>query len=198
MNKENSKLARLWSVLRKPSAKYSLLSLLGVGFVVGILFWGGFHTGMEMMNTTEFCISCHEMRDTSYAEYKETVHYSNRSGVRASCPDCHVPRDWAHKMYRKMEASLELWASITGKINTKEKFEAHRMEMATREWKRLEDSGSKVCLNCHSFDAMSAEAQKQTPYKKHVKAAQEGKTCINCHKGIAHHLPKEYEEPDED
>jgi cytochrome c-type protein NapC len=44
---------------------------------------------------------------------------------------------------------------------------------------------------------MSPELQKQTPYKKHMKAKAEGKSCIDCHKGIAHHLPKEYEEPDE-
>ncbi|HWJ94922.1 MAG TPA: hypothetical protein VNT33_09380 [Telluria sp.] len=31
--------------LRKPSAKYSLLTLLSIGFVAGILFWGGFNTG---------------------------------------------------------------------------------------------------------------------------------------------------------
>jgi nitrate/TMAO reductase-like tetraheme cytochrome c subunit len=30
-----------------------------------------------------------------------------------------------------------------------------------------------------------------------MKAKEEGKTCIDCHKGIAHQLPKEYEEPDE-
>jgi nitrate/TMAO reductase-like tetraheme cytochrome c subunit len=30
-----------------------------------------------------------------------------------------------------------------------------------------------------------------------MKAKEEGKTCIDCHKGIAHHLPKEYVDPDE-
>ncbi|NBX90410.1 MAG: Denitrification system component NirT, partial [Betaproteobacteria bacterium] len=29
-----------------------------------------------------------------------------------------------------------------------------------------------------------------------MKAKEEGKTCIDCHKGIAHQLPKEYEEPE--
>ncbi|HNQ57790.1 MAG TPA: Denitrification system component NirT, partial [Candidatus Desulfobacillus denitrificans] len=36
-----------WSALRRPSAKYSLLTLLAVGFVSGIVFWGGFNTAME-------------------------------------------------------------------------------------------------------------------------------------------------------
>jgi cytochrome c-type protein NapC len=197
-NKAPGALKRLWNTLRKPSAKYSLLAISSVSFVVGILFWGGFHTGLEMTNTMEFCISCHEMRDTVYQEYKETIHYSNRSGVRAGCPDCHVPKDWGHKMIRKAQASMELWYKLIGSVDTKEKFEAHRMKMATWEWERQKASNSRECRNCHNFDAMSAELQKQTPYRKHMKAKEAGKTCIDCHKGIAHKLPKEYEEPDED
>ena len=187
---------RVWRAMNKP-AKYSLLAISSVSFVAGIIFWGGFNTGMEMTNTLEFCITCHEMRDTVYKEYKETIHYSNRSGVRAICSDCHVPKDWVHKVIRKSQASFEVWGKITGSIDTPEKFEAKRMQLATHEWARMKDSNSRECRNCHNFDAMSAELQKQTPYKKHMKAKEEGKTCIDCHKGIAHQLPKEYEEPDE-
>jgi len=190
-------LKRFWTVIRKPSVKYSLLSISGVAFVVGILFWGGFHTALEMTNTLEFCTTCHEMRDNVYVEYKETIHYQNRTGVRAICSDCHVPREWGPKMIRKAQASMEVWGKLTGAVDTKEKFEANRMKMATDEWKRMKANGSKECRNCHAFDAMSAELQKQTPYKKHMKAKEEGKTCIDCHKGIAHHLPKEYVEPDD-
>jgi cytochrome c-type protein NapC len=190
-------LKRCWSALRKPSAKYSVLTLLIVGVFGGIIFWGGFNTGMEATNTLSFCISCHEMRDNVYQEYKETIHYSNRTGVRAVCSDCHVPKDWTHKLIRKAKASFEIWGKITGVIDTREKFEANRMRLATEEWERMKASGSRECRNCHNFDAMSSELQKQTPYKKHMKAKEEGKTCIDCHKGIAHHLPKEYEEPDE-
>ena len=187
---------RAWRVLNKP-AKYSLLAISSASFVAGIIFWGGFNTGMEMTNTLDFCITCHEMRDTVYKEYKETIHYSNRTGVRAICSDCHVPKDWVHKIIRKSQASLEVWGKITGSIDTPEKFEAKRMQLATHEWTRMKESNSRECRNCHNFDAMSAELQKQTPYKKHMKAKEEGKTCIDCHKGIAHQLPKEYEEPDE-
>ena len=89
-------LCRVWQILKKPSAKYSLGVLLIVGFISGIIFWGGFNTAMEMTNNEEFCISCHEMKDNVYQEYKETIHYSNRTGVRATCPDCHVPKEWQH------------------------------------------------------------------------------------------------------
>ena len=191
-------LSRCWSALRRPSVKYSMLTLLVVGFVSGILFWGGFNTGMETTNTLNFCISCHEMRDNVYKEYKETIHYSNRTGVQAVCSDCHVPKDWSHKIIRKIQASKEVWGKITGIIDTPEKFKAHRMEMATREWARMKASDSRECRNCHSFEAMSEDLQRKTPYKKHMAAKAEGKTCIDCHKGIAHRLPEEYEEPEEE
>ena len=185
---------RCWQTLRRPSAKYSLLALLAVGFVGGILFWGGLHAGLEATNTLEFCTSCHEMRDTVFQEYKETVHYSNRTGVRATCSDCHVPKDWTHKMVRKMKASMEVWGSLTGVIGTKEKFEAKRMQMATNEWEQMKASGSRECKNCHNFDGMDSKKQKPRAQQNHVKAQAEGKTCIDCHKGIAHLLPKEYKE----
>lgn len=191
-------LTKLITVLRKPSAKYSLLTLLVVGFFSGIIFWGGFNTAMEATNTLEFCIGCHEMRDTVYQEYKETIHYSNRTGVRAVCSDCHVPKDWTHKMIRKVQASKEVWGKILGTIDTKEKFESHRMRLATNEWNRMKARNSIECRNCHNFDAMSPELQKKTPYKKHMAAKEQGKSCIDCHKGIAHQLPKEYEEPEEE
>ena len=191
-------MTRTWATLKKPTAKYSLIALLSVGFIGGILFWGGFHTGLEMTNTLEFCVSCHEMRDTVYQEYKTSIHYSNRSGVRAICSDCHVPKDWGHKMLRKAKASFEVWGKLTGSIDTPEKFEAKRITLATHEWERMKDSDSRECRNCHNFEAMSADYQKKSNYARHMKAKDAGKTCIDCHKGIAHQLPKEYEEPEDE
>jgi len=195
---DGGRVKRFWRTLRRPSVKYSLLTLLLTGFVAGIVFWGGFNTALEATNTQEFCTSCHEMRDTVYQEYKQTIHYSNRTGVRAVCSDCHVPKDWTHKMLRKAKASFEVWGKLTGSIDTKEKFEAKRMTLATHEWERMKAAGSRECRNCHNFDAMSGEAQKQTVYKKHMKARDEAQTCIDCHKGIAHKLPKEYVDPNEE
>ncbi|SMB28512.1 nitrate reductase, cytochrome c-type,periplasmic [Sterolibacterium denitrificans] len=186
----------LWSMLKRPSAKYSLLTLLVVGFFSGILFWGAFNTGMEATNNLDFCISCHEMRDNVYQEYKQTIHYSNRTGVRATCPDCHVPKDWTHKIIRKVQASKELYGKVMGTIDTKEKFEAKRLELARHEWKRMKDNDSRECRNCHSFDGMNGEMQKQRARKQHENAREDNMTCIDCHKGIAHHLPEDMTEDD--
>lgn len=191
-------LDQTWIFLRKPSAKFSVLTIGLLCFYLGILFWGGFNTGMEATNKLEFCISCHEMNDNVYQEYKKTIHYSNPSGVRATCADCHVPKDWSHKLLRKIQASQELWGKITGKIDTREKFEARRMVLATSEWERMKASDSRECRNCHSFEAMRLSTDRQAGFDIHMKAKAKGKTCIDCHKGIAHLLPREYEDPVED
>ncbi len=188
----------LWATLKRPSAKYSLLTLLLVGFVSGVFFWGGFNTAMEATNTLEFCISCHEMRDTVYQEYKQTIHYSNRTGVRAICSDCHVPKDWVHKMARKIQASQEVYGKIMGTIDTPEKFEAKRLELAEHEWARMKKAESRECRNCHSFEGMDVERQKTRASKMHKIALEEKKTCIDCHKGIAHKKPKGMKEDDDE
>jgi len=187
-----------WAALRRPSAKYSLITLLASGFIAGILFWGGFNTAMEATNTLEFCVSCHEMRDTVYQEYKKTVHYQNRTGVRAICSDCHVPKDWTHKMLRKIKASGEVWGKLTGTIDTMEKFEAKRLELATHEWERMKASDSRECRNCHSFDGMNPAKQQPRAQQPHSKATERKQTCIDCHKGIAHQKPKGMKDEDEE
>ena len=155
-------------------------------FVVGIIFWGGFNTAMEATNTMEFCISCHEMENNVYEEYKPTIHHQNRTGVRATCSDCHVPDPWIHKMVRKVQASREVWGKITGVIDTKEKFEEHRLVMAKSVWNAMKNTDSRECRNCHNFESMAPEFQKPRARKQHLNAFETGQTCIDCHKGIAH------------
>jgi len=187
----------IFGKLRRPSPR-SLGFLLLVGIVCGIVLWGGFNTALEATNTESFCISCHEMGDNVYPEYKETIHYNNRTGVRATCPDCHVPKDWTYKMIRKAQASQEVWGKITGTIDTPEKFEAKRLTLARNEWKRMKAADSRECRNCHSLESMDDKAQKQRARKQHDMAVRDNMTCIDCHKGIAHHKPAGMTEEDED
>ena len=176
--------------LMRPSVHYSLGFLTIGGFIAGIIFWGGFNTALEITNTEEFCIGCHEMRENVYAELKPTIHYSNRSGVRATCPDCHVPHEWTDKIARKMQASKEVWGKIFGTIDTREKFEAHRRQLAENEWKRMKENDSLECRNCHAAKSMDFTAQSLRAKEAHsTKLVSGEKTCIDCHKGIAHELP---------
>lgn len=183
-------LIRFWHILSKPSVHYSLGFLTLGGFIAGIIFWGGFNTALELTNTEEFCISCHEMEDNVYEELKTTIHYTNRSGVRATCPDCHVPHEWTNKIARKMQASKEVWGTIFGTVDTREKFLEHRIVLAQHEWARLKANDSLECRNCHNFEYMDFTAQGKRAVLQHSTSLASGdKTCIDCHKGIAHQLP---------
>ncbi len=161
--------------------------------LVGIIFWGGFNTAMEATNSLEFCISCHSMEDNVYQEYKKTIHYKNRVGIRAVCSDCHVPRDWTHKVVRKIQASNEIIHTIIGSINTSEKFNEKRQQLASHVWETMKETDSRECRNCHSFDAMEIKFQKSRSGQVHKYSQNRNKTCIDCHKGIAHQLPQNTE-----
>ena len=107
-------------------------------------------------------MSCHEMRENVFEELKTTIHYTNRSGVRAHCADCHVPHDWTDKIARKMQASKEVWGKIFGTIDTREKFLDHRLELAEHEWARMKANDSLECRNCHS-SADSMDITRESP-----------------------------------
>lgn len=165
------------------------LALAGI-FVAGIVFWGAFNTAMEWTNREAFCISCHEMEENVYREYRNTVHYSNRSGVRATCPDCHVPKEWGPKIWRKIQASNEVLHKVLGSIDTPEKFNAKRLTLAQHEWDRMKSTNSRECRNCHNFEYFDYGVQGSRSARMHQTGLNEGKTCIDCHKGIAHSLPE--------
>ena len=163
-----------------------------------MIFWGGFNTYMEYTNTEEFCISCHEMENTVYQEYKKSVHYNNASGVRAVCADCHVPKEWIPKLIRKVQASREIYHKIMGTIDTPEKFEAARFEMATRVWETMKQNDSQECRNCHSYDSMDFTKQSRRSSEKMQQGIKDEKTCIECHQGIAHKMPVDPNAEDDD
>ncbi len=181
---------RIWSWLKSIRPRYGLALLLAAGGVGGILLWGGFNSALEMTNTEAFCISCHQMRDSAYQEYTTTAHYKNASGVRATCSDCHVPKQWGRKIVKKIAASSELYHAFVGTIDTPEQFEAHRLTMARRVWADMTANNSRECRSCHSNDAFDYHKMKKPEDAERMKKGLEaGETCISCHKGIAHKKP---------
>ncbi len=181
-------ISRLWKWFWSPSQK-AWGGIFVVGGVAGIIFWGGFNTFMEWTNTTEFCTSCHEMDQLVFQEYKKTVHYSNRTGVRTICADCHVPKEWVPKLIRKIKATNDIYHKILGSVDTPEKFEAKRLQLAATVWRTMKANDSHECRSCHLFDAMDLEKQQRRAAKRHPKAIKRGQTCIECHQGIAHEMP---------
>lgn len=173
--------------------------LVIVGIVIGIGTTAGFNTVVSHTNSLEFCTSCHAMNAYAYAEYAETHHYSNRTGVRAVCADCHVPRAFGPKMVAKIRATFhEIPHHLMGTIATEEKYEARRELLANRVWDRMRATDSRECRSCHLWDQMDLSEQRTAARREHEDGQAEGKTCIDCHQGVAHRLPASMLEPDDD
>lgn len=189
---------KIWMWLKKPSSNIPLGFLLVIGIIFGVAGWIGLNGVLGATNTTEFCTSCHEMQ-WPFDEYKKSIHYSNRTGVRATCSDCHVPKGdsligWFDKITAKVMAAKDTYHHIVGTFDTKEKYENGRWKMANAVWARMRERHSKECKNCHNFEAMDLQVQSRIAQRRHQEAEKLGKSCIDCHIGIAHDEPVE---PDE-
>jgi cytochrome c-type protein NapC len=192
-------LRRTWSLLRRPSSRVSAAALLLIGIVAGVVIWATFLRVVEATNSLAFCTSCHAMQAFVYPEYAESHHFSNAPGVRAICADCHVPSAFLPKMGAKIRATyVEVPAWLTGRIATQERFDDRKLYLAERVWARMQASDSRECRDCHSWDAMSAQAQAPRAWREHQTCRERGETCVDCHKGVAHALPASMLEPDED
>ncbi|NCA69915.1 MAG: butanol dehydrogenase [Sphingobacteriia bacterium] len=165
---------------------------LALVFVAGIAFTALVNTGIAYTNRMELCVSCHSIQP-AYEEYRQTMHFKNASGVQATCADCHVPQSFLPKLQAKLLAAKDVYHEFKGTIDTPEKFEAHRWTMANRVWDRMKATDSETCRSCHDFSNMDLSAQSRSARSRHGAAEDRGLTCIDCHKGIAHHLPDEPE-----
>jgi cytochrome c-type protein NapC len=175
-------------MLQCPSRKSVCIGLT-IFFIGGIGF-AALDSAMTYTSRMEFCVSCHSMK-TNYAEYKKTLHYKNASGVRASCADCHVPDAFFPKVHSKLFALRDVVYEWIGTIDSEEKFEAKRWQMASRVWARMRANDSRECRSCHEYRFMEFDQQGERAGKKHSRTDMRGKTCIDCHSGLVHEEPLE-------
>jgi cytochrome c-type protein NapC len=167
------------------------LAILALGLLIGMIVVSAFAESLIHTSTEEFCAySCHEMADNVTLEYNDSIHNRNRTGVRATCSDCHVPKSTIPLYFKKMGAVHDLWGHYISKsISTKEKFEAKRYELAKRVWVYMKSNDSRECRSCHNAESMIAEIQSKKAQARHAKGVRENLTCIDCHFAIAHNEP---------
>lgn len=172
---------------RPASARTAIVAALGAlgGVVLAMLASAALHR----TNTQAFCVSCHSMQ-TVFEEHRHSQHYRNASGVMATCADCHVPEALGPQLVAKVVAAKDVVHEALGTIDTPEKFEARRWRLASIVWRKMEATDSRECRACHAFSQMDYEQQGRRTAKRHQRAEREGRTCIACHKGVAHRLPE--------
>jgi cytochrome c-type protein NapC len=179
----------LIQALQRPSAKYSLGALIVVGVVVGAVAVPSFLFVIAETSTDEFCLGCHA--DNIGLEMAGRPHYDNPTGLRVSCYECHLPRAFVPKVIAKTKTGIkDIYSTMLGTIDTPEKFEAHRMAMATSTWEHMNENDSRECRYCHDQTKWVLSKQSEKAQEYHAPALANGKTCIDCHKGIAHELPQ--------
>jgi trimethylamine-N-oxide reductase (cytochrome c), cytochrome c-type subunit TorY len=185
---------RLWN---RPKSRWLLGIPVGglMMLLVGAVGLGSVNWVVHATSTTEFCFACHSHQNFIKPEYEASSHFKNGAGVRVGCADCHLPHDnWFELIYTKIVVSADIIPELAGKIDTAEKYEAHRGEMAQQVWGEMLSDDSRFCRSCHSFDAMNLEAQGRMPGRKHATAIEAGQTCIECHRGLVHALPANEEQ----
>ena len=181
----------IWAFIRS-----KLFVMLVAGGVAGVALTAAYATVVDYTNTLGFCAhTCHEMESTVYQEYMESRHFRNEQGVVVTCSQCHVPHgSWLGTFVRKAQATFELWGHFTGSINTPEKFEARRMALAQRVWAGFEADNARECRSCHAYANMIMDEQRPSVRIEHTDAMSTDRNCIDCHRGITHHLPREVQQ----
>jgi len=166
------------------------LAVLAAGLLVGAVAFGSLASFMVYANSEQFCAyACHEMTPLK-AEYDGTIHDTNRTGVRTTCNDCHVPHEYIPNYLAKLGLVSDLWGHyVTHSIDTKAKFEAKRPELARRVWAYMKSNDSRECRHCHTTAKMDTDKQTKDAVASHAKGRRLGQTCIDCHFAITHKEP---------
>jgi len=166
------------------------LAVLFVGIAVGAVAFASAGSFMVYANSEAFCAtSCHEMSHLQ-KEHKGSMHDMNRSGVRATCNDCHVPHEYIPNYLAKLGLASDVWGHfVTRSIDTPEKFEARRYLLARRVWVYMKENDSRECRHCHTTSKMDADKQSEKAMRRHEKGRAAGMTCIECHFAITHKEP---------
>ncbi len=168
--------------------------LLFAGMLGGLGMWGTYEGVTTWFTSNTFCVSCHEMR-TMADDYRHSIHYANPAGVRAQCADCHVPKPFVARIVHMIFATRDLVGHVRGVIDTPEKLDARRLDMAKSVWAEMTANGSLGCRSCHGFEAMDFARQRPEAAKAMHGPMRAGASCIDCHHGIAHRLAFVAEKP---
>jgi formylglycine-generating enzyme required for sulfatase activity/nitrate/TMAO reductase-like tetraheme cytochrome c subunit len=169
--------------LRKKSWRW-ILPVAGLFIGAGLIL--GTNRLVQNTSTDEYCQSCHIHTGADEA-WIQSTHYSNESGVRVGCAECHLPPKGSFKHFRtKVRTGLhDLYAY---------KFKDHE----SFDWERKQQLEYAVhivfnesCEKCHQNlfpKGLSEDGGKAHLYYD-MNAKKLDLHCINCHLDAGHHLP---------
>ena len=182
--------ARTWRRLRGPSARWSVFALVAVGVLIGAVAIVGTQVMVHVTGTDAFCGgACHSMQWVA-TEHQAGTHGATRTGMRATCHDCHIPREYPHLLwYKAVAGTKDVIGEMRGVIDTEAKFQAERRRMAELVWHEYKENDSRACRGCHVFSAEVLAKQQDAAKGSHAAVLEGRATCIDCHKGVGHLAP---------
>jgi cytochrome c-type protein NapC len=144
---------------------------------------------LEATTTDEFCVSCHEMGDNISGADEERLHLAGSGELHGGCADCHLPKPFLPRLQRKLRASAEIYHHLLGTLDSPESFEARRLQMAQRGWGQMYHNDSVECRSCHDDLQAARAGYHEAAREYHLRADENGVSCIDCHKGLTHRMP---------
>lgn len=181
--------------LLKPSAKLSILALVVIGIVIGAVGFFATQQTLHATSTNAFCMSCHSGHSLEQ-EVLESPHGNNNAGIVVQCQQCHLPPQPLQYLVKKVIVSKDIigYLTIDG-FETQDWLETNRKQQADLALKYLRSIDSSTCQSCHNSIYTNPPANmKKMAVRMHAmnfkKDADKRKTCVDCHKGVAHPYPK--------
>lgn len=155
--------------------------IIGAGGVIGL------RQVNTMTSTDDFCSNCHSMAYVvADATYQQSMHRAGPSGVRASCGDCHIPRDnLLRETYAHASQSIkDIYREIRFNFSDPAVWAERRPALTRAVLSRMRDEDSVTCRSCH--DAAAIRPRTAQGRAAHAVASVPGMTCIDCHLNLVH------------
>jgi nitrate/TMAO reductase-like tetraheme cytochrome c subunit len=183
---------------RAPARRWLAATLVLVGVVIGIAVAGATTWMVNATSSNNFCATeCHSMQWAA-AAYRKGPHYSNESGVRTSCADCHIPFEdrpatpfqyvFGTLWTKGLDGTQDVVAKTRGVIADRERWDAEKPRLGEKVRAWFQRTNSATCLGCHKLEAFSGEGgsafMKSEVHSGALKA--DKVDCLQCHPGIAH------------
>jgi nitrate/TMAO reductase-like tetraheme cytochrome c subunit len=154
-----------------------------IGLIIGVAVILAMIEFDHYTSTDTFCASCHSM-DIVAKEYRESIHYTSRSGVRAQCGDCHVHEGVFAAAWDHFMGYNDLLEQLFGPdYDDPVVLNVHRPDMAFRARDWFNKDGSKTCLRCHVREAITGSHP--LTHEIHMVDAKD-KGCVECHYNLVH------------
>ncbi len=158
-----------------------ILTLAGLGAI----FLACFFISSAKTSTTDFCISCHEMKIYK-DELKVSIHAVDKDKKPIECKDCHIPKGYGgkHIIVKTVLSIKDVWIHNFGEP---ENLNRQKMQKFARRF--IPDENCRACHKDLTKDTNDKELSEIGKLCHEAYLGENGETrsgCAGCHFNMAH------------